>query len=602
MEKNIVPSREQVAQEDKWDLTQLYKTDADWEADLALLAKQADILVSFQGKLASSKEQLLESLAVYEKMELVGEKVGNYAFLLTAGDSANDDNQAKHQRFMMQYGDAQAKMSFFVPEIQTIPQETIEEWLAEPAFKNYEIWLKKLLRLRPHILSEKEERIFALHLTADETAHKAFSLLTNVDLDYGSVKTADGEVPITQSSWSVFMESQDRQVRKDAYNQFYSAFDKHKNTIATLYSGSVMLDVCNARARGYSSSRQAALFGDDVAESVYDNLISTVRANLEPLHRYYALRKRILGLGEKGQDLRHYDVYVPLVKDVEKVTPYNDAVELLRASLAPLGKEYTDTLCTGLVDGWVDKFENKGKRSGAFSSGGYTGYPYIMMNYKENVLRDVFTLAHEGGHSMHSWYSAKSNPPMHYSYTIFEAEVASTFNEELLFNYLLKNEKDANVRKYLLVNRASDILATLYRQTMFAEYEKITHELAEKGEPLTVEKLRSVYRELLEAYFGPEMVFEEMSDLEGLRIPHFYRAFYVYKYATGISASLALADRVLNGGEKEKEEYFSFLKSGGSRYPIESLKLAGVDMSKAAPIEAAIARFSDLITELEREL
>ncbi len=392
------------------------------------------------------------------------------------------------------------------------------------------------------------------------------------------------------------MENPDRNIREKAYEKFYSVFDAHKNTIAALYAGSVNQDVYRSRARGYTSSREAALYPDKVPVSVYDNLVSTVRENLAPLHRYYALRKKLLKLDE----LRHYDVYVPLVKDVQKNIPYAEAVEIIREALSPLGREYTDTLCGGLTGGWVDKYENKGKRSGAFSSGGYEGYPYILMNYKEEVLRDVFTLAHEGGHSMHSWYSARSNPFMQYNYTIFEAEVASTFNEELLFRYLTETETDQTVKDYLIGTRAADIVATLYRQTMFAEYELRVHQLVESGTPLTADILRSEYRALLETYFGPDMVFEKTSDLEGLRIPHFYNAFYVYKYATGISAALALADRVLSGDQAEQNDYFAFLKSGGSRYPLESLKIAGVDMTSPEPILAAVRRFEQLVAAMEQ--
>jgi oligoendopeptidase F len=298
-------------------------------------------------------------------------------------------------------------------------------------------------------------------------------------------------------------------------------------------------------------------------------------------------------------DLRHYDVYVPLVPAAARKTPWEEGVAMISSALAPLGEEYVETLRAGLLGRWADRYENRGKRSGAFSAGSYTGEPYILMNYKEDAIRDVFTMAHEGGHSMHSWYSARSNPFMHYGYTIFEAEVASTFNEELLFRSLSQNAETRELKTYIVNKRADDLLATLYRQTMFAEFEKRTHELEEGGVPLTVDILRAEYRKLLEKYFGPHMVLEESSDLEGLRIPHFYRAFYVYKYATGISAALALAERVLAGGEKEREDYFGFLKSGGSRFPIESLRAAGVDMSSPGPVEAACKIFSRLVDELE---
>ena len=328
---------------------------------------------------------------------------------------------------------------------------------------------------------------------------------------------------------------------------------------------------------------------------MYDNLIAAIHANLAPLHQYYGLRRRALGL----DTLRHYDVYAPLVPDAAKKTSWNEAVDLVSDALGPLGGEYVDTLRGGLLGRWADRYENKGKRSGAFSAGSFTGLPYILMNYKEDSIRDVFTMAHEGGHSMHSWYSARNNPFTHYNYTIFEAEVASTFNEELLYRALRNRYRDdSQLRAYLVCKRADDILATLYRQTMFAEFEHKTHELEESGHPLTVDTLRRIYRALLEQYFGPEMALEPESDLEGLRIPHFYNAFYVYKYATGISAALALAERVLNGGEAERNDYFTFLKSGGSRFPLESLKAAGVDMGSPAPVEAACKVFADIVNEL----
>jgi len=593
-QKKTTPLRKEIPASDKWDLTSLFKTDEEWEKALRQISSDAAELEQFKGRLAESAETLLSALKIFEKSQQNEELVGNYAFLLTAGDAGDSSNQDKFGRYMMISTEAAAKMSWFDPELQSIPQNDIEAWIEREDFKNYRIFLKKELRNKPYILSEKEERLMVLHTEPDDTAHKAFSMLTNVDLEYGSI---NGQ-PITQTTWSIFMENPDRNIRKDAYTQFYNTFDKHKNTLAALYAGSVNVDVCDAKARGFGSSIEKALFPDKIPLSVYENLISTIRSNFKPLHRYYKIRRKLLKL-DSPEELRHYDVYVPLVPDVKKTTTFDEAVEILRDALSPLGTEYTDTLCTGLKGGWVDRYENQGKRSGAFSSGAYTGYPYILTNYKEDVLRDVFTLAHEGGHSMHSWYSAKSNPFLQYNYTIFEAEVASTFNEELLFRYYLKNEKDPKIKAYLISTRAADILATLYRQAMFAEYEKKTHELVESGTPLSVEILRSEYRKLLTDYFGPDMVFEETSDLECLRIPHFYNAFYVYKYATGISAALALAEKVYCGGKTEKENYFKFLCSGGSRYPIESLKLADVDMTGTEPVQAAINIFARLVDELE---
>jgi len=438
----------------------------------------------------------------------------------------------------------------------------------------------------------------ALHAEGEGAISDTFSVLTNVDFNFGVIDTQEGKRPLTQSTFNVFMENPNRELRKQAYNMFYDCFDAHKTTLGSLYSGSVKQDVINARIRGYSSARAQALFPDNVSESVYDNLIIAVNGKLDSLYKYYSIRKRVLKLDE----LRRYDMAVPLVPNIKKTTTWNEAVDIVSAALSPLGDEYVSTLRTGLLARWADRYENKGKHSGAYSAGGFTGDPYILMNYKEDSIRDVFTLAHEGGHSMHTWYSARNNPFMQYNYTIFEAEVASTFNEELLFRYLLKQTDDKNMRAFLINKHADELLGTLYRQTMFAEFEKTTHQLEEGGTPLTTELLREEYRKLLVKYFGSEVIFEETSDLEGLRVPHFYRAFYVYKYATGVSAALALADRVLSGGAKEREDYFAFLKSGGSRFPIEALKIAGVDMSSPEPVNAACEVFGKLVEELERLL
>ena len=606
-----IPSRADVPACDKWDLTSLYKTDADWESDILRINELADKVAAYQGRIKSNADDMLAAIKLNEELEQISERAGNYAFLQTASDASNADFQDKEGRYMMAAVEAESKTCFVVTEIQEIPDDEMARRLERADYAEYKIMLKKLLHNKPHILSEKEERLFALMSESQQTPHNTFSMLTNVDMDFGEIEISatnnsgtgvsdcvKTKMPLTQSTYSVFMENPDRKIRKEAYEKFYAGFDSHKNTLATLYTGNVQQDVFEARARGYKSSLERALYPDNVPLSVYTNLIETVHKNLPVLHKYYSIRKRALKLDE----LHHYDVYAPLVDELKISTPYDEAVEIVKDALSPLGKDYTDILCGGLKNGWVDKYENKGKRSGAFSSGAYTGYPYILLNYKDDSIRDVFTIAHEGGHSMHSWFSAHNNPFSCYDYTIFEAEVASTFNEELLFQYLLKKAKSDNnekMQRYLICTHTSDILATLRRQTMFAEFELKAHELVENGTPLSIDVLRSEYLKLLELYFGPEMVFEDASDLEGLRIPHFYNSFYVYKYATGISASLALSQRVLNGGQQELDDYFTFLKSGGSRYPIDSLKVAGVDMSSSKPIQAALDTFANLVSQMD---
>jgi len=600
MSKNTIPARKDVPESDKWNLSSIYKSDTEWEEALKKLPSLTEKVVAYKGKLSESSDSFLGALKALEAAELQLETVYHYASLKHEADE--DDSVATEQdgKATMAWTDFMSQISFFDPELQAIDEKLLKEWIAKPEFADYKIFVEKQLHYKQYILSEKEERILSLQSQSAQTAQNAFSVLTNVDMNktFGTINVNGEEKQLTETTFGVLVRNQDRKVREQTYKQYYKKFEENQNTIATLYAGSVYQDVFSAKARGYKSSLEAGLYGNKVPESVYRNLIECIHQNLPALHEYYSIRKKALGLDE----LRHYDVYVPIVKTAEAHTTFDEAIEICHGALAPLGKEYTDQFCKGLLGGWTDKYENVGKRSGAFSSGCYVGDPFILLNYNEDNIRDVFTVAHEGGHSMHSWYSVHNNPFMCYEYTIFEAEVASTFNEELVFEYLLKNAKDDEMKKYLLSMRADDILATLYRQTMFAEFELKAHEMVENGTPLSAENLRKTYRELLELYFGPEMNFEDNSDMEGLRIPHFYNAFYVYKYATGISAALALSKRVTNGGEKEREDYFKFLKSGGSRYPIESLKVAGVDMTTTEPVQAACDEFAKIIAELKKML
>ena len=593
-----IPLRSEIAKSDTWDLSSLFSSDEEWNTALAELEKMSERIPAFQGTLGKSAEHLADYLDFSRNMWILGEKLGSYAFLRQSEDEGAAAARTMVGKITMANAKLSAACAWDDPEILSIPEKDMETFITHNRMNDYRIYLQKKIRFKPYVLSDKEERIMALHAEGEGAISDTFSVLTNVDFNFGAIDTPEGKRPLTQSTFNVFMENPNRELRKQAYNMFYDCFDAHKTTLASLYSGSVKQDVINARIRGYSSARASALYPDNVNENVYDNLIAAVNSKLDVLHRYYSIRKHVLKLDE----LRRYDTAVPLVPNIKKITKWNEAVDLVSSALAPLGDEYVSTLRSGLLNRWADRYENKGKHSGAYSAGGFTGDPYILMNYKDDSIRDVFTLAHEGGHSMHSWYSARNNPFMQYNYTIFEAEVASTFNEELLFRYLLKQSDDKNMRTYLINKHADELLGTLYRQTMFAEFEKITHDLEESGTPLTTELLREEYRKLLHKYFGPEVIFEETSDLEGLRIPHFYRAFYVYKYATGVSAALALADRVLSGGAKERDDYFTFLKSGGSRFPIDSLKAAGVDMSSPEPVNAACGTFERLVDELDKLL
>ncbi|MCL2791775.1 MAG: oligoendopeptidase F [Spirochaetaceae bacterium] len=595
---NKIPERKEIKESDKWNLDSLFKSEEEWEKELAEFNKLVTEASKYKNTLASSPEKLAECLEYLNKLGMIEEKLGSYAHLKYSEDAGDNKNQEKLAKYTSAATKGEAETSFISPEITAIPENIMAKFFEHNRIKPFSVYLNKLLKFKPHILSDNEEKLLALQIESNQTAKKAFSALTDVDMDFGTVVTKEGEKPLSQSTFSSFLIDQDRDVRKSAYNKFYNLYDIHKHTLATLFAGSLHLDVYHSKIRKYDSCRSRALFPDKVPESVYDNLVSCVRNNLGELHKYYRLRKEVLKLDA----LHLYDVYVPLVSEIKVKHSYEQAVTAVVESLSILGDEYCDVLRNGLLNGWVDRYENKGKRSGAFSAGSFTGEPYILMNFKEDVLRDVFTLTHEGGHSMHSWYSTRNNPFQHYSYTIFEAEVASTFNEQFLAVHLHKKADNNNMKAYLLCKQIDDIIATIFRQTMFAEFEHKVHDMMEKGIPVTLESLRTTYRGLLKDYFGPETALETVSDLEGLRIPHFYRAFYVYKYATGLSAAIALSERVLNGGEKEKNDYLGFLKSGGSKYPLESLKLAGVDMESPEPVNAALGKFSTLVEALKKTI
>lgn len=598
-ETRQVPQRSEVPEEHTWDLSKLYADDKAWEAGLKELEEAVPKSAAFQGTLGESAERLAEAMEfIHRRIGLLSERLGYYVMLRQSEDVGNGHVQGLYARYANVASKFSAAISWMNPEIQAIDDKLMEDFLESRLLADFRIPLSKLLRFKPHILSAAEEAVLAKQQESAYTANRTFGALTDADMEFGTVETAEGEVTLTQSSYSSLLINPDRAVREEAYRRFYSVFNGHKNTLANLYAGSVLRDKYIAEVRGYSSARAEALFPDRVPEAVYDNLVASVRANLPALHDYYGLRAERLGI--KG-DLRPWDVYASLAEGIKVTHSWDEAVTAVCDALAPLGGEYVDTLRGGLNARWADRYENRGKRSGAFSAGSYVGDPYILMNYKEDVLRDVFTLAHEGGHSMHSWYSVRNNPFPSYDYTIFEAEAASTFNELLLADKLIKETSDRRLRTYLIGKQIDDVIATIYRQTMFAEFERDTHAAAEAGEPLTVDTLRAKYRELLEAYFGDTMNLEEVSDLEGLRIPHFYRAFYVYKYATGLSAAMALSKRVLQGGASEREDYLTFLKSGGSRYPLESLKVAGVDMGSPEPVNAALERFAELVQAFRRE-
>ncbi|MDR0521239.1 MAG: oligoendopeptidase F [Planctomycetaceae bacterium] len=605
-ETMTVPLRSNIAEAEKWDLSSLFHSDEQCKAKIEFHTKQIPVI--FKGieenltkirKDGFNEQSALEILSALNDAERVVyenlERITVYAYLRYSEDLADPKAQELKGLADMLTVRTEEAASFVKPELLALPDEFWEKYLA--GYKQFALKYKRILRQKPHILSKNEEQILAAMSDVAQTASKAFNLLNNADLKFGTIQNEKGQtVEVSTGSFQVLMNSPDRNVRKKAFQQFYAGYKSHENTLGSLLAGSIQKDVFYAKVKKFPSALDAALFHSEIPKGVYDNLITTVNKFLPVLHRYYEIRRQKMGL----DDIHMYDVYVPVLSGIKTHYPWEKGVETIAKALAPLGGEYVDILTAGLTtERWCDRYENKGKRSGAFSSGSFSGKPYILMNYKPDVIDSLFTLAHEGGHSMHSYYSAKNQPFIYYDYVTFVAEVASTFNEDMLTRYLLSQTDDKKMKAWLINHQIDSIRQTLFRQTMFAEFEQRTHEAAEKGETLTAASLQAAYRKLLEAYFGPKFVLDDELPAECLRVPHFYRAFYVYQYATGISAALSLAERVSAGGEKERNDYLKFLSGGCSATPAELLRTAGVDMESPLPIESAMKRFEKLVNEWE---
>ena len=599
MPSQKIPERREIADEHKWDLSDLFKSDKSWEQMFADIEAELASYEKYKGHLKDSAALFKEALEYHLGLTRKLERVYTYSHLKSDEDKSNQYYLGFHQRALNLFTRASEAASFMTPEIQAMPDDIISRYLADDALVEFKFYLEKILRYKPHTRSESEEQILAMTREIASGPFQVFGQLDNVDLDFGSIRDESGrEIELSHGNFSTFLINPSRDIREKAFFQYYQAYKNHKNTLAATLALSVKKDFFYSRARYFDNCRVAALFGDNVPEAVYDNLIQTVRGNLAPLFKYLNFRQNTLGLNE----LHFYDTYVPIIKDVEFQMPYEEAVEVGVRAVAPLGEEYGRILRDGLTGGWVDRYENKGKRSGAYSSGCYDSPPYILLNYEENDINSLYTLVHEAGHSMHSFYSKKNQPYVNHEYTIFVAEVASTFNENLLSRYLLEYYKENSRMKAYIINREIDnIRATLFRQTMFAEFEKIIHNLVEANLPLTLDVITEEYRKLLEVYFQDTLTLDAELFLECFRIPHFYSGFYVYKYATGVSAATALAEKVIGEGESARRAYLNFLKLGGSKFPLDELQEAGVDMLAPDPIKGAIEHFNTLVDRLIEE-
>jgi len=597
--------RQEVALEDRWNIEAFYPTQQAWEEALKCFVPDPQqiphwpALQVYQGTFEQEPGKLKEALEVMMMIDRELSKLYTYAHLRHDENISDPEFKKSYEQILALTHAFAQETAWFQPELLALPERLLNQYLASPILANYRFYLEKMIRMKKHTRSSEEEKLLALAGQALQTSYKAFSAINDADFSFSPVVDSHGENrPLSHATYGIYIREQDRLLREHAFKEYHKKYHRYENTLCELLTGQVQSHFFQARSRHFSSCLEASLFPKNIDISVYHALIHAVRERLEVLHRYMQLRKRVLGLDE----MHLYDVYVPLTSTVDIRMSYIEAEQIVIESVAPLGSEYQEDLRKGFrEERWVDRYENQSKRSGAYSSGCFDSMPYILMNY-QNLLRDVFTLAHEAGHSMHSLYSRKTQPYQYSDYPIFLAEVASTFNEDLLTRLLIKRSQSPHEKIFLLNQKIEDIRGTLFRQTMFAEFELLIHQYVEQGIPLTPQLLKQEYRQLNQAYFGPPTLIDQDIEIEWARIPHFYYNFYVFQYATGISAALALVDKVLNGNDKDRHAYLSFLKGGSSQYPIEMLKMAGIDMTSPAPVRAAIQMFDQLLTQLEQLL
>ena len=590
-------TREEIPAEVKWAIEDLYKNDDEWEADFTRLKEHLPELSAYEGRLGESAQTLLSMQRLCDKMNMLAEKVYVYANQRLHENTDNAVYQNLASRAQSLLVEMSERTSYIEPEIMGLPEGTIEKYLQENGeLRVYGQYFENMIRQKAHVLPGEMEKLLASAGELAESPKDIFSMFNNADIRFPKITGEDDtDVEVTHGRFISLLQSKDQRVRKDAFEALYGVYEKFRNTLAATYRANVKQEVFFARARRYGSDLEAALDGSHIPVSVYDNLIHVVHEHLPLMHRYVKIRKKLLGLDE----LHMYDLYTPMTENSGEHFSFEDAKKTVLEGLAPMGEEYLSHLKDGFEHGWIDVYENQGKRSGAYSWGAYGTHPYVLLNY-QGTLNDVFTLAHEMGHALHSWYSDETQPYIYAGYRIFVAEVASTCNEALLIHHLLKKAKDPKNKAYLINYFLEQFRTTLYRQTMFAEFEKITHGLQEAGEALTAERLCSIYYDLNKAYFGEDICIDRQIEMEWERIPHFYTPFYVYQYATGFSAAIALSGKILREGEAAVEQYKKFLKGGSSMYPLELLRLAGVDMEQKKPVEDALQVFSEYLDEMER--
>lgn len=597
MNTKELKTRDQIDSKYKWNIQAMIPDESVISGELETIKKEAEAYgEDFAGRLTESADTLLAAFQKRDDIWRRLEKIYVYARMRRDENNTETKYQAMADQCNSVIAAVSASMAFFTPELLSASEETILAYIdAAPGLEIYRFAICDTMRQKAHILTQAEENILAQMSEITGATNDIFTMLNNADIKFGTIIDEDGdETEVTHGNFIKFMESHDRDVRKNAYNAVYDAYKELINTIASAYNYNTKTDVVSARIRKYESARAAALSGDNIPAEVYDNLVAEVHKNLPAMHRYVELRKKLLGVDK----LYMYDMYVPLIKLPETSVSFEEGLDIMRDALQPLGEEYLTKMNKGIEEGWIDVYENKGKTSGAYSFGCYDSYPYILLNYTD-TLKDVFTIIHEMGHSMHSRYTRDEQPYIYGSHSIFTAEVASTVNESLLMQHLLRTEDEKEMRKYLLNMHLEEFRTTLFRQTMFAEFEDITHKAIESGETLTAEWMCQQYEDLNAQYYGSAVEKDDVIRYEWARIPHFYNAFYVYKYATGYSAATAISKKILTEGKPAAQDYIRFLKTGESDHPIELLKIAGVDMSSPLPVQQAMETFNQLLDEFE---
>ena len=582
----------------KWNIDEMYNNKEAIDVDIKKVESILKEVKNYKGKLGSSKDSLYKALKLSEDASRIVQNLYVYTHMKQHEDTRINENQGMATKIEMLSTELSMATSYIVPEIISIDDKILNEFLESKELSFYRKYIDDILREKPHTLSEREEEILAATSDISGVAENVYDMLSFADLEFPEIEDEKGnKVKLTHSNFSVFLKSKNQRVRKDAFEALYSVYDKYKNTFASTLYGGIKSEIFYSKMRKHKSALEGSLFNDDVSVDVYNNLILAIDENLDSLNKYVELKKRFLGL----EEIHMYDLYVPLTDKFDMKIPYEKAQEIILEALRPLGEEYLNIIKKAFSERWIDVYENEGKQGGAYSWGSYDSHPYILMNYHDD-LNSLFTLIHELGHSVHSYYSRTSQEYLYSNYKIFVAEVASTLNELLLINYLLDNSSSREETIYLLNYYLEQFRTTVYRQTMFAEFEKITHEKVEGKEPLTAKEFTDIYYGLNEKYYGKSCNVDRQIGLEWARIPHFYSNFYVYKYATGFSAASALSQQILKEGESAVQRYISFLKSGGSEYPLVQLKSAGVDMEKKESVDSALSVFSELVDKLEKEL